>query len=186
MKKALFLDRDGVINKDSPAYITRWEEFEFLEGSREAVRMLTAAGYDIIVITNQSAVGRNLTPRRELERIFSNMQSALETAGGKVLDIFHCPHRPDEGCECRKPGTGMIEKAAKKYGIDPSAAGFIGDSAKDILCARAAGCAFSVLVESGSHSDEAKNELAAADVSPDHVAKDLLAAARWILEHRNR
>ena len=186
MKKVLFLDRDGVINRDTPAYITRWEDFDFLPGSRQAIRMLTDAGYELIVITNQSAVGRNMTSPAELGRIFSNMRLAIEDAGGKILDVFHCPHLPDDGCDCRKPGTGMIEKAAQKHGIDPAVAGFVGDSAKDILCAREAGCVFSVLVESGSHTAEAKNELAAAGVSPDHIAKDLLAAARWILDNRSR
>jgi len=186
MNRYLFIDRDGVINRDRPSYITCWEEFEFLPGSLEALARLTTAGFSIIIITNQSAIGRKMMPPAELERIFAGMRRSVEAKGGYILDIFHCPHLPGDECDCRKPGTGLIRKASGKYAINPAETGFIGDSAKDILCARAAGCAFAVLVESGSHTAEAKTELIAQGIWPDHVAKDLAAAANWIISNQTR
>lgn len=186
MKNFLFLDRDGVINRDSPFYITRWEEFEFLPGSVDAVAQLTAAGFEIVIITNQSVIARQMTSPEALAQIFENMKRSLEAAGGKILDIFHCPHLPENGCDCRKPATGLVRRAATKYRIDVSKTVFVGDNAKDIVCGRSAGCAASVLVESGRRSDAAKQELAALGTLPDHVASDLLAAAQWIIRSQRR
>ncbi len=183
LKNVVFLDRDGVINRDSPDYIKSWEEFEFLPGSIEAIRCLTAAGYPVIVITNQSVIGRQMTSPEELDRIFTRMQQVIKAGGGGVLDIFHCPHLPEDNCDCRKPRPGLILQAVETYGVDLSTAGFIGDSAKDILCARAAGCAFSILVESGKHPDAAKARLAELGIIPDQITKNLFDAAGWIIEN---
>jgi len=184
MKKVLFLDRDGVINRDRPSYITKWEEFQFLPGSIEAVAQLTAIGFSIIIITNQSAIGRKIMSPETLNQISANMQRELEAGGGKILDIFYCPHLPEDGCDCRKPAAGLLRKAAAKYNIDLAKAGLIGDNAKDIICARSTGCAFSVLVESGYQTVAAKNELAAMGIMPDYVGKDLFAAAKWIIREK--
>ena len=140
LKKVVFLDRDGTINQDSDAYIKNWSEFEFLPRSLEALRDLTAAGYTLIMITNQSAIPRKLLSRAQLEQIHSKLKATVERKGGNVNDIFFCPHMPEDGCDCRKPAPGLIIQAKERYDIDLAASIMIGDSAKDIACARNAGC----------------------------------------------
>ena len=179
LKKVVFLDRDGTINQDSADYIKGWSEFVFLPRSIEALRDLTAAGFTIILITNQSAVPRKLISPQELDNIHSKMKAAVEAQGGKISDIFFCPHMPDDGCDCRKPAPGMIFKAQKKHGIDLSTSVMIGDSARDIECARMAGCGRTILVKTGN-GREALQLLDAEDLAPDYVAQDLYDAARWL------
>jgi len=182
-EKYIFLDRDGVINRDSAAYIKTWAEFEFLPGSLAALEKLTRAGYRIIVITNQSIIGRKWVSRDTLEDIFTRMRMEIETNGGRIHDIFFCPHTPEDGCGCRKPATGLIEKAARVHGIDIPATTMVGDSAKDILCARRAGCKAAVLVKTGNYT-AARDILKQENATPDFVATDLHAAVDWLLEGR--
>lgn len=177
----VFLDRDGVINRDSDQYIKRWAEFEFLPGSPEALARLTAAGLQLVVISNQSAVGRGLISPAGLEEIHRRMNSAVEAAGGRLLDILFCPHRPDEGCNCRKPATGMIAAACRRHGLDPGRAVMVGDRAKDIRCGRDAGCRATVLVGAADRP-ETLAELAHWGIAPDHTAPDLAAACDWIIQ----
>jgi len=182
MDFTVFLDRDGVVNQDSPLYIKSPEEFLFIPNSPEAVAALTRAGIRVILITNQSVIGRSMVTPQGLDAIFQKMRAGVETAGGQLHDIFFCPHVPDEGCDCRKPAPGMILAAAKKHGIDLTRSCMVGDSAKDILCGRNAGCGATVLVQTGNGKKAAK-ELAAQGVTPDHTAPDLAEAVPWILDH---
>jgi D-glycero-D-manno-heptose 1,7-bisphosphate phosphatase len=178
--RVVFLDRDGVINRDSPDYIKSRAEFEFLPGSLEAIRQLSEAGYRPIVVSNQSAVNRGLISINELEAIHRMLAEAVRRAGGRIDDILYCPHRPDENCPCRKPKTGLIRRAAAKHAIDPVLAVFVGDSAKDIECARNAGCRIAVLVRTGNGA-EAELLLKAKGIRVDHVAENLLEAVHWML-----
>ena len=139
LRKAVFLDRDGVINRDSPDYIKRLEEFEFLPGSLDALRRLAQRGFACIVITNQSAPARGLMTFEALDAIHRRLCAAVAEAGGRILDIFICPHLPADGCSCRKPKPGLLHAAQRKYGIDFSSAAMIGDSVTDIECALNAG-----------------------------------------------
>ena len=180
----VFLDRDGVINHDSPDYIKSWAEFRFIPGSREAIARLTEKGITVIVITNQSAVNRGMVSLETLTQMHDRMCRAVADGGGRIADIFYCPHRPDENCSCRKPRPGLIRAAQRRHGLDLSRAVMVGDSAKDIRSGRAAGCGRSVLVETGN-GKHACRELAAAGESPDHVAADLDRAASWILNQQN-
>ncbi len=182
LSKVVFLDRDGVINRDSPDYIKSWEEFEFLPGSLPALKKLTAKGYHLIVITNQSAVHRGMMSLEDLERIHVRMQAAAAAAGGHIKAVFFCPHAPDEDCSCRKPRPGLIHQAQLRYHLDPGSACLVGDSAKDIECAQNAGCGRAILVRTGN-GIEAQAILARKNISPDHVADDLNAAADWIIAH---
>lgn len=179
-KKYIFLDRDGVINRDSDAYVKSWAEFEFLPGSFAALKKLTLAGYRIIVITNQSIIGRKWVSLETLEDIFTRMRAEIEKNGGRIHDIFFCPHKPGDGCGCRKPETGLIEKAARAYDIDISATTMVGDSAKDVLCARKAGCKQAVLVKTGNYP-AARESLRKENITPAAVAADLLEAVDWVL-----
>jgi D-glycero-D-manno-heptose 1,7-bisphosphate phosphatase len=180
LKKVVFLDRDGTINQDSADYIKGWPEFEFLPRSMEALRDLTAAGFIIIVITNQSAIFRKLISPRELENIHSKMKTAVESQGGKICDIFFCPHMPEDRCDCRKPSPGLILQAQQKHDIDLSTAVMIGDSARDIECAHRAGCGLTILVKTGN-GRQAQQILAEKELRPDYVALDLYDAAGWLI-----
>ena len=181
-KKFVFLDRDGVINHDSPDYIKSWEEFEFLPGSVEAIRHLTKNGFTIIIITNQSAISRKMISAKELDHIHLRMREACRAHGGNIRDIFFCPHTPAEGCECRKPRPGLIFQAGEKYNIDIRDTVMIGDSARDIECARNAGCGQAILVRTGNII-EARRLLAEKNIQPDYIAGDLFDAALQIVGH---
>jgi D-glycero-D-manno-heptose 1,7-bisphosphate phosphatase len=177
--KVVFLDRDGVINRDSPDYIKSWAEFEFLPGSLAAMARLTRAGFTLMLITNQSAVARGMISRAGLGRLHQRLHAAVAQKGGRVKEIFYCPHHPNEGCSCRKPKIGMLQQAAAKYGLDLAETVFVGDSAKDIDCARAGGCGKSILVRTGN-GPSALAALTRRGQPPDYVADDLLDAACFI------
>lgn len=177
----VFIDRDGVINQDSPDYIKTVDEFHFLPRSPEAFALLKAHGLSAMVITNQSIIGRGWVTRETLSAIFDKMTAGIEAAGGSVDGIFFCPHTPDDGCACRKPKPGLIHDACNTHGIDPASSVMIGDSAKDVLCGKAAGCAATVLVRTGN-PDKALAALDAEGQRPDHVADTLFDAVRWVLD----
>jgi D-glycero-D-manno-heptose 1,7-bisphosphate phosphatase len=181
LKKVVFLDRDGVINYDSPEYIKNRSEFKFIPGSIEAVEELTRNGFTSIVISNQSALSRKLVTPEELNDIHKMMKQAIASAGGRITEIFFCPHMPGDGCQCRKPGPGLIFRAQRKYNIDLAGAVMVGDSTRDIACARNAGCGAAVLVESGYEFVDL-NLLRKSELVPDHVARNLREAAKWVIE----
>ncbi|MCF8069647.1 MAG: D-glycero-beta-D-manno-heptose 1,7-bisphosphate 7-phosphatase [Desulfobacterales bacterium] len=182
LQKIVFLDRDGVINRDSPYYIKSWAEFEFLPGSLDAIKRLTQNGFTIIIITNQSVVNRKMVSPDDLQYIFEKMCESISMDGGVIKDIFFCPHTPDDDCNCRKPEPGLINKACQKYDIDPSDSVMVGDSVKDIQCARNAGCGKAILVKTGN-GIESENILAHIQSAPDFVANNLSDAADWIIKN---
>ncbi len=180
LDKVVFLDRDGVINRDSRDYIKSWSEFEFLPGSLNALQQLTANGFANIVITNQSAINRKLITKEELEYIHRMMKKNVRSRGGRINDIFYCPHTPEDGCDCRKPNPGLIHQAREVYQIDLADSILIGDSARDIECARNAGCGRTVLVRTG-YGKQAEEILREKGISANYVADDLYEAAQWII-----
>ena len=180
LRKVVYLDRDGTINHDSPDYIKSRSEFKFIPGSIEAIRLLTSSGFTSIVITNQSALARKFISSAELDRIHAMMKEAIVSGGGKITDIFFCPHMPNAGCECRKPAPGLLMQAQRKYNIDLPKSIMVGDSAKDIECARNAGCGKAVLVKTGK-DDDAEHILKTKQIAADYTAIDLYDAAKWIL-----
>ena len=184
LKRVVFLDRDGVINRDSPDYIKSWDEFEFLPGSLEAIARLNRHGATCIVITNQSAVNRGLISRPGLERMHQRMRAAVRAAGGLITDIFYCPHTPLEGCECRKPKPGLIRQACRAYPIDLPSAVMVGDSLRDIECGRNAGCGRTVLI-SGSPGTAAGRRPARDRQAADFEAESLGQGVEWILASQN-
>jgi len=184
LKQVVFLDRDGVINRDSSDYIKCWEEFIFLPNSLEALKILTRKGCTLIVITNQSIIHRKWVSPEVLEDMHLRMKSAVASHGGRITDIFFCPHTPEQGCSCRKPKPGLIQQACQKYTIDLADAIMVGDSAKDILCGKAAGCGRTILVQAANDPPggiKAQDGLALDNVYPTVVVADLLEAARWII-----
>lgn len=170
--KAVFLDRDGVINEEA-GYVTSWDQFRFIPGSKEALRLLHSSGYKVFVITNQSGVARGLISESSLLEIHRRMSSEIGEAGGRVTEIYYCGHHPEDGCRCRKPGTGLLERAAAEYGIDLPGAYMIGDKPADIEAGKRAGSK-TILVRTGYGMDYQGPE-------PDFIAADLLEAANMIV-----
>jgi len=152
MSKWIILDRDGVINYDSDEYIKSPDEWIPIPGSLEAIARLSQAGYHIVVVTNQSGVGRKLYSEVTLQLIHQKMQQAVLAAGGHLQDIFYCPHTPDDNCACRKPKTGLFTAIEDKYKIRLTNIIAIGDKLTDIQAAQAVGCR-PILVRTGKGKD---------------------------------
>jgi D-glycero-D-manno-heptose 1,7-bisphosphate phosphatase len=174
MKRAAFLDRDGVLNRKAPEgeYVTRWEEMEFLPGAREAVRLLNQAGYFVVVVTNQRCVAKGLITASELDSMHRRMRREFEAVDARIDAIYHCPHDFQPPCSCRKPQPGMLREAARAHELDLRASWMIGDSDHDVEAGRNAGCRTARLIEDG------ESPMGAANV----VASSLLDAVRKLLE----
>ncbi|ABY36929.1 MAG TPA: D-glycero-beta-D-manno-heptose-1,7-bisphosphate 7-phosphatase [Chloroflexus aurantiacus] len=182
--RAVFLDRDGVINHNRPDHVKNLAEFQFLPGALTALRLLTSAGFRIFVITNQAAVGRGLMTVEALEEIHAHLRAIARYHGATIDDIRYCPHTPEERCGCRKPQPGMIQELAARHQIDCRATFLIGDALTDIAAGQRMGCQ-TILVKSGRGSAELqKPELRR--YQPTHIADDLLAATRWLLQEELR
>lgn len=141
-KKVVFLDRDGVINK-KPArgeYVKNWQEFEFLPGAIEGLKLLSKKGYIIFIITNQAGIGRKIMTEQDLELIHQKLKEELKKENVEIAGIYYCPHRIDENCQCRKPKPGLLLQAAKEHNLDLKKSIFIGDEERDLQAGKAAGC----------------------------------------------
>lgn len=145
----IILDRDGVINFDSPNYITSPTEWQAIPGSLNAIIKLQKANYNVVVATNQSGVGRNYYSLETLDKIHKKMNREIIQLGGKALKIYFCPHVPEDNCACRKPKPGLFLQIKQDFPEHFSQAIAVGDSARDIAAAHAAGCQ-AVLVRSGN------------------------------------
>jgi len=178
-RPTVFLDRDGVVNRNRDDYVKCWEEFEFLPGSLEALRMLASHSVRVIVVTNQSAVGRGIVSRETLDDIHRRMVAEVEAHGGRIDAILCCPHAPDEGCRCRKPQPGLLLEAIRRFRIDPAASCFIGDSLSDLKAAHAADLPF-VMVLTGKGLPPALRR-ARCSYPLRWIAPDLQTAARWFV-----
>jgi D-glycero-D-manno-heptose 1,7-bisphosphate phosphatase len=152
--KAVFLDRDGVINKTYKGdWVRTWDAFVWLPGAKEAVALINKMGFLCAIITNQSCIGRGVVPRATIDDINRRMVAELEAAGGKISGVYVCPHRPDEGCACRKPGTLNFERAMKDLGLEPGEIIYVGDWDSDREAARRVGCRFEMAGEGRSLMD---------------------------------
>jgi D-glycero-D-manno-heptose 1,7-bisphosphate phosphatase len=174
--KLVVLDRDGVINEDSGEFIKSVPEWHPIPGSLEAIAALSRAGYRIVVVTNQSGIGRGLLTERALADIHARMSAAVRDAGGALAGIYHCPHHPDAGCDCRKPKTGLLQRVESDFGCSLAGVPFVGDRFSDLDAARAVGArAILVRTGTGAATEAALGERAV------EVFDDLAAAARAIL-----
>jgi D-glycero-D-manno-heptose 1,7-bisphosphate phosphatase len=183
--RIVFLDRDGVINEypGDGFYVTTVKGCRLLPGSVDAVRELTEAGFKIFIISNQAGVGKGVFSADKLKRINAKVVKAVSKAGGKITNSFYCTHRPDEGCDCRKPKTGLIKMALKSIGKTMSEAKglfFVGDTEGDIQTGHNAGCK-KILVLSGRDS---KADARRWKIKPDYIVDNLKAATEIIL-HEN-
>jgi D-glycero-D-manno-heptose 1,7-bisphosphate phosphatase len=154
-RRLVILDRDGVLNEDSSDYVKSPAEWRALPGSLDAVADLYRAGFDVVVVTNQSGIGRGLFSPADLEAIHAAMIDAVRARGGRLAGIYYCPHRPDEGCLCRKPATGLLEQVSQDFGRPLSGVPFIGDKLSDVLAAEAVG-ARAMCVATGLDAEECR------------------------------
>lgn len=174
--KLLVLDRDGVINQDSPDFICTPDDWAPLPGSLQAISELSAAGWTISVATNQSGVGRGYLDLATLDAIHDKMRKAVQAAGGELGRVVFCPHLPGAGCPCRKPRPGLLNQLASAYQQPAGSLVVIGDSLRDIQAALAVG-ARAILVRTGNGA-HAEPDLPAGVVAVD----DLLAASALLRE----
>lgn len=185
MRRAVFLDRDGTINIEKD-YLYRVEDFEFIPGVPEALRLLNEAGYFVVVVTNQSGVARGYYTEEDVENLHRHIAAELDKCGARVDAWLYCPHHPaGKGsyslpCHCRKPLPGMLHDAATRFDIDLEASVMIGDKLADVEAARAAGC-LPILVRSGYGAEQ--ESLVPAGTA---VYDDLYAAVRSLAECQGR
>lgn len=174
MKKAVFLDRDGVINRKAPEgqYVTRWEDMEFLPGASEAIQLLNRHGFLVIVVTNQRCVAKGILTTSELESMHARMSQEFQSARATIDAIYYCPHENVPPCRCRKPEPGMLLEAARDLDIDMAASWIVGDSEHDVEAGHRAGCRTVRVIE--------KNK--SANTGAELVASSLLDAAYKILQ----
>jgi len=184
-RPAVFLDRDGTIN-EQVGYLNHKSRFRLLDGVPEAVRMLNREGYRVVVVSNQSGVARGYFPLSLVHEVNDYMKALLEAQGAFLDDILFCPHHPEGSvpayavsCKCRKPGTGLIEKALGRFEIDLARSYVIGDQCTDVEMARRAACR-GIMVQTGYGMGESKYLLPNAPSKPVYIASDLLQAVRWI------
>jgi heptosyltransferase-2 len=175
----VFLDRDGTLNRDV-GYLSDPDQVELLPGVGAALRALREAGGRLVVVSNQSGVARGAVTEAGLERIHQRLRRLLGAEGALVDGIFYCPHHPDEQCRCRKPGTGLIERARAELPLESDRCYVVGDKLADVQLAHRIG-AVGVLVRTG-HGDRVIREWPSDERPPDHVADDLPAAVHWILQ----
>ena len=158
MNKAIFLDRDGVLNVDL-GYVYKKSDFSIIEGVIEALTFFSGIGFMLIVITNQSGIRRGLYSEEEFLELNGFMLDLFKKASIEITDVFYCPHSPADNCSCRKPKTELIDTAVAKYNIDRSASYLIGDKLTDIEAGRSAGLAKSFLVDNGFAGANKTNEV---------------------------
>jgi len=176
--KAVFLDRDGTLNADSVHYIKSVDEFHLFEFTADALRILTRLGYKNILVTNQSALGRNMITVKEIENIHKYLKTTIWQADAEIHGIYYCPHLPEDNCDCRKPKTGNLIKAIRDFDIDVDKSFFIGDSFKDIQTGAAVGCR-TIFVRTGVDSPAIKT-IEIWNPRPDFITENLLEAAQLI------
>jgi histidinol-phosphate phosphatase family protein len=140
MNKSIFLDRDGVLNKNKDDYVKNVSELEIFPFILEPIKKLQSAGFKIIVITNQSAINRGLITKKHLNEIHEKIQSFLIQHNTKIDYFYYCPHTPTENCYCRKPKTGLLLKAIDDFSIDVNNSWFVGDRDSDIQAGQSVGC----------------------------------------------
>ncbi len=156
-KKVVFIDRDGVINKEV-GYLHKIRDFEFIDGVFDACLHFQKLGYSLIIITNQSGIARGYYNEDDFHLVNNWMIDQFENQGVSILDVFFCPHGPESTCDCRKPKPGMFNQANDKYNIDMENSWMIGDKEADVQAANAAGIKNTILVKSGHEIDEASSK----------------------------
>lgn len=185
--KTVFIDRDGVVNKDpggwtEHSYVTKWEDFHFLPGAKEAIKKLNDKGYEVVIVSNQAGISKGFYSPEELEYINEKMLKEIEDYGGKVVKTYYCVHQDSDLCDCRKPKTGLFKEAEKELGVKIRGSYFIGDGIVDAAAGKKAGLK-TILVLSGKTK---KEDIDSWEFKPDYIFKDLPQAVNFILKENKR
>ncbi|MGD2278785.1 MAG: HAD-IIIA family hydrolase [Candidatus Omnitrophota bacterium] len=181
--KYVFIDRDGVINKDPAgwteySYVTRWEDFHFLPGVLDALKKLAEAGFRGVIISNQQGVGKGYFTEEALSDITDKMSKKIEESGGDVAGIYYCVHEKEKECSCRKPKPGLFLKAKEDLGMESLDGSFyIGDTERDIEAGQKAGLKTILVLSGKSSREDAENWVH----KPDHVCEDFNEAADLVI-----
>jgi len=176
----ILLDRDGVINEDSPDFIRSADQWQPITGSIEAIAMLQQ-NYDVAVCTNQSGIGRGHFDVAALHQMHEKMNNLIKDAGGGPVDVFFCPHRPDAGCDCRKPKPGLLQTAMDAKHHSAAETLYVGDSEKDLLAAAAIGCQASLVLTGKGQ----QTRLTPAGQANEQVAENLMSLARTLTKQHS-
>jgi D-glycero-D-manno-heptose 1,7-bisphosphate phosphatase len=177
--QAILLDRDGTINVERADYVLEPGQLQLLPGAVQAMARIARWGIPVLVVTNQSGVGRGLLSEEMLLAIHTRLREELAPDGGRIDDFFVCPHHPNAGCSCRKPRPGLLVQAAVRYGLDLSQCLMIGDSATDLQAAQAAGCP-ALFVQSGLGRSVPGTECTLSAWPPNLTAADLAEAVELL------
>ncbi len=186
MKIAVFLDRDGTVNEEVN-YLSDPDQLRLIAGAAEGIKRLNGAGLKVVLVTNQSGIARGYFSEAVLHQIHERLRLLLAREGARIDAVYYCPHHPSAGnspytvdCDCRKPGTGLIDRASRDLGIDVKNSFVVGDKWSDIELAQRAGSR-SILVSTGYAADDPGNKRPEHVGEPDLIAHSLAEAAEWIL-----
>ncbi len=186
MNKAVFLDRDGTVNEEV-GYLSDLKQLRLIPGAGAAIRKLNQAGWKVVLVTNQSGVARGYFSESFVQETHVLLKQMLQKEGANLNGIYYCPHHPTAGktpytseCDCRKPGTGMIDRAVKDLDIDVKKSYVVGDKWSDVELGQRAG-ARTILVRSGFAQDAEGNARPERLADPDYIAHTITEAVAWIL-----
>ena len=186
--KYVFLDRDGVINRDGSeitehGYIIHWEDFEFLPGVIDAMVKLYQQGFKCVIISNQQCVGKNICSEEDINELSRHISEEIKSSGGEITKFYYCFHREEDDCGCRKPAPGLFEQAKKGLGIEDITGFFyVGDTERDVQAGRAAGVKTILVLSGNTKKGEAENW----SHKPEHVCENLLEAVDVIIGENRR
>jgi len=175
--RAVFLDRDGTVNEDL-GYICNPNDVRLLRGSAEAIRSLNQAGWLVVLVSNQSGIGRGLFDEAALTSIQERLNHELAQTGAHIDATFYCPHAPGDNCRCRKPNPGLLKRAASDFGIDLCRSWMVGDKVADVEAGRRAGCRTALVLTGHGEAEATQID------PPSVVAPNLLAIVQQILQER--
>ena len=181
MHRAVFIDRDGTLNISREYYTYKTEDFELYPNVVEGMALLAKTDLRLIVISNQAGIGKGCFTEEEVSRFNAFLKGFLKERRARIDAFYICPHTPDDNCDCRKPKTGLFERAGKDYGLDLARSFMIGDKGSDIEAGQRAGCC-NVLVKTGYEGEEPGSPLLDGRIAPDYTAHDFLDAAGWIMQ----
>jgi len=178
-KKAVFIDRDGTINANV-GYIDSFDKFKIYPNVAKGIKLLSDDGFKIIVVTNQSGIAREYFSEETLEKIHQRMKNELSEKGATVDAIYYCPHHPDDSCNCRKPESGLLEKAVEDFDIEIESSYFIGDRMLDVEAGFKIGLKTVLVPED---KEKVEKEMKESKIRPDYVCDDFYSGVIWILEN---
>lgn len=179
MKSGVFIDRDGVININQSDYVKMWDEFVFERGALSSLQRLAKSHFSIVIVSNQSVIGRGLVDMKTVDEIHERMLEEITRNGGRVEAVYYCPHTPSDNCNCRKPKPGLLLRAAQELQIDLSQSFLIGDAVSDIEVALAVGC-IPLFVKTGLGREQ-ESRLIESEYSQVRIFDDLRDAVDFIL-----